>query len=104
MDKVLSENIGDMYTGVALNTKLPLLLYTPSVEYGNLTSGAVIIKTKSGVTPFETKVKLDSYSKMFYAGKGFLLGEKAGAMNLSADYSQSYDDIRMIQVSQVKKV
>ena len=67
----------------------------PSVEYGNLTSGAVIIKTKSGVTPFETKVKLDSYSKMFYAGKGFLLGEKAGAMNLSADYSQSYDDIRM---------
>ena len=67
----------------------------PSVEYGNLTSGAVIIKTKSGVTPLEAKVKLDSYSKMFYAGKGFLLGEKAGAMNLSADYSQSYDDIRM---------
>lgn len=67
----------------------------PSVEYGNLTSGAVVIKTKSGVTPLEAKVKLDSYSKMFYAGKGFLLGEKAGAMNLSADYSQSYDDIRM---------
>lgn len=67
----------------------------PSVEYGNLTSGAVIIKTKSGVTPLEAKVKLDSYSKMFYAGKGFLLGEKAGAMNFSADYSQSYDDIRM---------
>ena len=66
----------------------------PSVEYGNLTSGAVLIKTKSGVTPFEAKVKLDSYSKLFFAGKGFSLGNKAGAINISADYSQSYTDIR----------
>lgn len=67
----------------------------PSAEYGNLTSGAVIIKTKSGVSPFEAKVKLDSFSKMFYAGKGVSLGDHAGSMNFSADYSQSYDDIRM---------
>lgn len=43
----------------------------PSVEYGNLTSGAVIIKTKSGVTPLEAKVKLDSYSKCFMQAKDF---------------------------------
>lgn len=67
----------------------------PSVEYGNLTSGAVIIKTKSGVTPLEAKVKLDPNSKMFYAGKGFSLGGDAGTVNLSADYSQSYNDIRL---------
>lgn len=67
----------------------------PSVEYGNLTSGAVIIKTKSGATPFEAKVKLDSYSKMAFLGKGFRLNNEAGVINLSADYSQSYDDIRM---------
>lgn len=67
----------------------------PSVEYGNLTTGAVIIKTKTGATPLEAKVKLDANSKMFYAGKGFLIGKDGGAMNVSADYSQSYDDIRI---------
>jgi len=66
----------------------------PSAEYGNLTSGVIIVKTKNGVTPWEAKAKLDANSKMVYVGKGFSLGEKAGTMNLSADYSQSYEDIR----------
>ncbi len=67
----------------------------PSVEYGNLTSGAVVIKTKRGYTPLEVKVKVDPNSKMYYVGKGLRLGDKAGSLNLTADYSQSYDDIRM---------
>lgn len=66
----------------------------PSVEYGNLTSGAVIIKTKSGYTPLEAKAKIDPYSKMFYAGKGIQLKNNGGALNISGDYSQSYTDIR----------
>ncbi len=66
----------------------------PSAEYGNLTSGVVVIKTKSGATPLEAKVKVDPSSKMFYAGKGFNLKNNGGAINLSADYSQSYSDIR----------
>ena len=31
----------------------------PSVEYGNLTSGVVIVKTKTGSTPWEAKFKAD---------------------------------------------
>lgn len=65
----------------------------PSVEYGNLTSGAVIIKTKKGSTPLEVKGKVDSNSKMAYFGKGFTLNS-GGTVNLAADYSESYDDIR----------
>ncbi|MDR3141078.1 MAG: TonB-dependent receptor [Tannerellaceae bacterium] len=64
------------------------------VEYGNLTSGAMIIKTKSGATPLEIKAKTDEFSKMFYGGKGFSLGRNAGAVNLSVDYTQSYTDTR----------
>jgi hypothetical protein len=64
------------------------------VEYGNLTSGAMIIKTKSGATPLEIKAKTDEFSKMFYGGKGFSLGPGAGALNLSLDYTQSYTDVR----------
>lgn len=65
----------------------------PSVEYGNLTSGAIIVKTKTGATPLEAKAKIDPNSKMVYAGKGFMLGKKRGVVNLSADYSQSYAEI-----------
>lgn len=64
----------------------------PSAEYGNLTSGLVIVNTKVGATPFEAKAKVDAFSKLFYAGKGFLLGK--GAINVGADYSQSYSDPR----------
>lgn len=66
----------------------------PSVEYGNLTSGALVIKTKAGATPFEAKAKVDPNSKMFYAGKGFHLGGNRGSVNVAADYTQSYADIR----------
>ncbi len=65
----------------------------PSVEYGNLTSGAIIVKSRAGATPLEVKLKADPYSKLVYAGKGFALGN-GSAFNFTADYSQSYSDIR----------
>lgn len=67
----------------------------PSAEYGNLTSGAVVIKTKVGTTPYEAKVKLDPNSKLVYFGKGFTMKKNRGAINLSADYTKSYADRRM---------
>lgn len=65
----------------------------PSVEYGNLTSGAIIVKSRAGATPLEVKLKADPYSKLVYAGKGFGLSN-GSAFNFTADYSQSYSDIR----------
>ena len=65
----------------------------PSVEYGNLTSGVVIVKTKSGRTPWEAKVQVDPFSKLVYAGKGFNL-KQGGAVNFSLDWSQSWSDTR----------
>jgi len=66
----------------------------PSVEYGNLTSGVVIVKTKTGQTPWEMKFKTDAFSKLAYAGKGFRL-KGGGTMNAGIDWSQSYGDTRM---------
>ena len=65
----------------------------PSAEYGNLTSGVVIVKTKSGRTPLEVKFKADPFSKLVYVGKGFGL-KHGGAINLGVDWSQSYGDTR----------
>jgi outer membrane receptor protein involved in Fe transport len=65
----------------------------PSAEYGNLTSGVVIVKTKAGATPWEAKFKADPYSKLVYVGKGFGL-QDGSAVNVGIDYSQSYGDTR----------
>ncbi len=64
----------------------------PSVEYGNLTSGIMIVNTKSGATPYEAKAKVDAFSKLVYVGKGFNVGN--GAVNAGLDWSQSFADTR----------
>lgn len=66
----------------------------PAAEYGNLTSGAVIVKTKSGHTPWEFKAQADPNSKMLYLGKGFNL-TSGGATNFSVDWAQSWSDTRL---------
>ncbi len=65
----------------------------PSAEYGNLTSGVVIVKTKAGRTPWEFKTQIDPNSKLAYVGKGFAL-KKGGSFNFGGDWSQSYSDPR----------
>jgi outer membrane receptor protein involved in Fe transport len=65
----------------------------PSVTYGDLTSGAVVVKTKSGYTPFEIKLKADPNIKQLTFGKGMKLKSPGSSMNLNFDYLQSFDDI-----------
>ena len=84
----------DMRTISADNVEsLEVIRGIPSVEYGNLTSGVVVVKTKAGVTPWEVKFKTDPFSKMAYAGKGFGL-KNGGAVNAGVDWSQSFGDTR----------
>ena len=62
----------------------------PSVEHGNLTSGAVRIKTKTGGSPYNIKVKADPNTKQFFLGKGYLLPNDKGVINVDMDYAHSY--------------
>ncbi len=66
----------------------------PSVVYGDLTSGAVVVKTKAGVTPWEVRLKTDPHLKQVSFGKGVLLGGNAGVLNFDADYAHAYSDVR----------
>ena len=66
----------------------------PSVVYGDLTSGAVVVKTKAGVTPWEVRLKADPQLKQISFGKGFPIGEKAGVVNFDADYAHAMSDVR----------
>ena len=62
------------------------------VEYGDMTSGVVLIKRKLKATPLEARFKADSYSKLLYAGKGMQFG--SFVMNLGMDYLDAKADPR----------
>lgn len=59
----------------------------PSVEHGDLTSGAVIINSKAGREPLRITAKANPNVYMGSIGTGFLLGRKRGAININGDYA-----------------
>ena len=65
----------------------------PSAEYGDLTSGLVVVHSKVGVTPYQVKAKINPGLQNYSVGKGFNLGE-AGIVNISADYAKAWGDPR----------
>lgn len=67
----------------------------PSAEYGELTTGAVLVRTKAGKTRLNVKLKADPNIKQTAISKGFLLpGKNNGAMNLDVDYTHAFNDLR----------
>lgn len=67
-----------------------------SAEYGDLTSGVVIINRKLKASPWEARFKADSYSKLFYIGKGFEIKDKGININTSLDYLDAKRDPRTV--------
>lgn len=63
-----------------------------SAEYGDITSGAVLVTTKAGRTPFEVRFKTDPRTKAVAANKGFALSKKGGYMNVDMDYARAISD------------
>ena len=67
----------------------------PSVVYGNLTSGAIVVRTKAGYSPLRIQLKANPYIKQLSINKGIKLRGKGGDfLNLNLDYIQSYSDVR----------
>ena len=64
----------------------------PSVEYGDLTSGAVIVNTKAGREPLRVKAKANPNVYQVSMGTGYELGKDKGALNISADYAYNTND------------
>ena len=66
----------------------------PSVEYGDLTSGAILVKTKAGKEPLNIKARINPKLTQFWAGKGFDLGQNNGSIFMDVDYTSAVDDQR----------
>ena len=65
----------------------------PSAEYGDLTSGLVVVHSKVGVTPLQVKAKINPGLQNYSAGKGLSMGA-AGVLNVSGDYAKAWGDPR----------
>lgn len=65
-----------------------------SAEYGNLTSGAVIVRTRAGVSPTNAIFKVDPKLKSLSLGRGFSIGQRGAVISADIDVTKSYNDIR----------
>ncbi|HHU27263.1 MAG TPA: TonB-dependent receptor, partial [Bacteroidales bacterium] len=59
----------------------------------DLTSGAVLIKSKAGREPLTIRFKTDPQIYQASVGKGVNLGERKGNLNVSGDYAYSVKDV-----------
>lgn len=64
----------------------------PSVEYGDMTSGLVIIKTKKGRSPFNASVSMNPTTKQVSLSKGFDLKKDRGILNINAEYAHAFSN------------
>lgn len=65
----------------------------PSVVYGDMTSGAVVVKTKAGYSPLSVRLKADPKIKQAAFTKGIQFPSKISSLNFSFDYLSSYSDV-----------
>ena len=66
--------------------KVEIIRGIPSVAYGNVANGAVIIRRKTSKSPLSARFKADRTSKLFSVGKGIGL-DKNGRYVLNTDLS-----------------
>lgn len=65
----------------------------PSAEYGDLTSGLVVVHSKVGQTPWQARAKVNPGTMNYSLGKGMRL-KNAGILNFNLDYAQAWGDPR----------
>jgi outer membrane receptor for ferrienterochelin and colicin len=75
----------------------------PSVEYGDLTAGAILVKTKAGKSPLQLKTRINPKLTQFWMGQGLALGPRAGSLNVDIDYTNATSDQRF-EVNGYKRI
>lgn len=65
----------------------------PGVEYGDVTSGVVIVNTKAGNQPLKIRAKNNPNVYQVSATNGTNLGGNKGALNLGIDYAHSVSNV-----------
>jgi len=72
--------------------RVELLRGIASARYGDLSSGAFVLRAKQGVTPWQVRAKVDPLSTLAYIGKGVHL--PLGTLHLGGEYTTATPDER----------
>lgn len=96
----LQRNKSNVNGGIDLRTistdhleKVDIMEGIPVARYGNITSGVILTKSKSGYFPISIRMKSDPNTKLIYAGKGFDF-HKNGSLYIGADFTYSKPSVR----------
>jgi ferric enterobactin receptor len=65
-----------------------------SAQYGDITDGAVILNRQAGKSYYQFSARTTYGSTNYSLTKGYLLGKKAGALNVNLNFLRSYQDPR----------
>lgn len=71
----------------------------PSVRYGDVTSGVLLVNSRAGVAPFTASLRFTATEKLAAFGKGLKLDSTGCALYLGADYALSEQDSRLPEQS-----
>lgn len=87
-------NINSPYTGadtrfLSMNglERVEVVRGIPSAQYGNLTNGVLMMKTRTGEMPLTLGIRYNPNLKQYTAGKGFSISPAGHTLNLLADYT-----------------
>lgn len=74
--------------------RVEVITGVPSVRYGDLTAGAIIVDRQAGRTPAFMRVQVRDNATSYGFSDGFGLGERWGDVNVNINYVNSYADNR----------
>ena len=94
----LNSNVENTNRGLDLRSlgtddieKVTIVRGIPSVEYGDLTSGLVLIERKKGYSPYTFRAKADGFGKLFSLSKGYSLKDNL-FINADIGYIRAQSD------------
>ncbi|MFI3267219.1 MAG: TonB-dependent receptor [Rikenellaceae bacterium] len=65
----------------------------PSVEYGDINSGVIKVKTRRGKSPLNATVTINPKTYQVSASKGFAVSEDGGIINLSGELARATNNL-----------
>lgn len=74
--------------------KIEVITGVPSVRYGDLTSGAIIVERQAGNSPAYFRMQLRDNATSYGFSDGLSLGKKIGDVNYNISYVNSFADNR----------
>ncbi|ASZ12323.1 hypothetical protein CK934_15830 [Chitinophaga sp. MD30] len=74
--------------------RVEVIAGVPSVKYGDLTDGVVIIDRQAGRSPLYVKTQLRDNATAYSLSKGFYVDKYWGSFNISTNYTTSFADNR----------